>query len=114
MISLIETLIDRAEHKLRYGLGLHTEISYDRTQFPNRRDMAYCDGQTIVFSDKMFSLPIENQIAIIAHEIAHCNLIQKNIEHSERDADRHAEDIFAIKISYDNNDIQTTSPGPRS
>lgn len=113
MISLIETLIRRAEDKLRYGLRLNTQISRDRSLFPKRRDMAYCDGKNIVFSDKMLLLPIENQIAVIAHEIAHCNLIQRGIEHSERDADRHAEDIFAIKISYDHNDIQTTGQGTR-
>lgn len=113
MISLIETLINRAEAKLRYGLRLDTEISYNRKLFPKKRDMAFCDGSRIVFSDKMFSLPTENQIAVIAHEIAHCNLIQRGIEHNERDADRHAEDIFAFKISYDHNDIQTTGQGIR-
>ena len=113
MISLVETLINRAECFLGYGLGLDVEISYDRSSFPKKRDMAYCNGLTIVLSDKLALLPIENQIAVIAHEIAHCDLIQSDIEHTERDADKHAEDIFAIKISYDHNNVQTTSIGKR-
>lgn len=113
MLSLIDTLIHRAESYLGYGLCLDIHIMDDRSLFPKKRDMAFTNGSQIVFSDKMFSLPIENQIALIAHEIAHCNLIQKGIDHSERDADRHAEEIFAFKISYDDDDIQTTGHGNR-
>ena len=113
MISLIDTMIKRAESYLGYGLMLDVEISDDRRLFPQKRNIAFCDGETIVFSDKMFDLPIENQLAVIAHEIAHCNLIQKGIEHTEREADAHAEDIFHFKISYDEDDIQTVAPGQR-
>lgn len=113
MISLIETLIHHAECKLGYSLQLGFNIIDDIQEFPKKRNCAYTDGENIYFSSKMLSLPIENQIAVIAHEIAHCDLIQRNIKHTEKEADKYAEEIFYIDISYDQDDIQTTSTGKK-
>ena len=84
MISLIDTLIHQAECRLGYSLQLDFEIIDSRVEFPKKRNCAYTNGEKIFFSSKMLRLPIENQIAVIAHEIAHCDLIQRDIPHTER------------------------------
>ena len=83
-------------------------IEYDRSLFPKKRDLAFTDGETIYFSDKIFDLPVESHIALIAHELAHVDLFDQT--HSERDADDHVRDLFSMHIYYDIDDIQTVRP----
>ena len=51
---------------------------------------------------------------VLAHEFGHVALLAEgHEEHTERDADRLAERVFGVQISYDEDDIQTTGPGMR-
>ncbi len=113
MLVTVDALIKYAENKIGYPLNLKVLVSKDRSLFPKKRDLAFCNGEEIVLSDKLEYLPIENQIAVMAHEISHCDFIQKDIEHTEREADKHAEHIFGFNIYYDQDDIQTTSHGKK-
>ena len=69
------------------------------------------DGYNIILSHKMLTIPIENQIAVIAHEIAHCILMQMDIDHTEREADSYASYLIDQPINYDHHDIQTIGLG---
>jgi len=94
----------------KIGENCALQIVYDRTLFPEYRDIAYTDGETIFMSDKIFDLSRENMIALLAHEIAHIYFMQRGIEHSEDEADEMAELLFGSKIYYDEFDIQTIDP----
>jgi predicted SprT family Zn-dependent metalloprotease len=49
---------------------------------------------------------------ILMHEMAHAILMQMgDHEHSEREADETAEEVFGKRISYDREDVQTTGTG---
>ena len=49
--------------------------------------------------------------ALLCHEIAHAVLLHHGYdEHTERDADLCAEQLFGISIYYDAEDVQTTDP----
>ena len=94
----------------RHNTGLAFNCNFifgDDDLFPNDRDIAMTDGFNIIISRKILKLPIENQIAVIAHEIAHLILMQCNIDHTENDADDYGSFLINKKIWYDKFDIQT-------
>jgi Zn-dependent peptidase ImmA (M78 family) len=86
----------------------------DPGDFPKPRDYAYSawDGKkaTIVFAPKIYHAPRPQQEALIRHELSHALLQTANLEHSERECDALAEQIFGDKLYYDAADIQTLDP----
>jgi len=76
--------------------------------FPQYRDLGMTDGVDIILSRKMINLPLDNQVAVIAHEIAHLIMMQSGILHTENEADSLASWLIGKKIWYDEYDIQTT------
>ncbi len=92
----------------------------DATHFPEDRSFAYCmtqpvkDVYRIGVAPKLESQPASRIIALIMHELAHAVLLFQGIaDHVERDADKVAEAIFDMQISYDGMDVQTLKAGRR-
>ena len=88
--------------------------------FPNRRDFAYTffpdSGQPyeLVVSPRLKNQSPSRVIAIIRHEVAHAVLHESGEEnHTERETDRMAEEIWGQKIYYDDEDVQTLEVGTR-
>jgi hypothetical protein len=92
----------------------------DATHFPEDRSFAYCETRPvrgvyrIGVAPKLESQPASRIIALLMHELAHAVLLFQGIaDHSERDADKVAEAIFDMQISYDEMDVQTLKKGRR-
>lgn len=81
--------------------------------FPAARDMAFSEGTAITVAPRFLTESFNVQGAVLAHELAHCVLLQQGIEHSERDADALGEEIGGRRISYDARDVQTWGSGQR-
>lgn len=81
--------------------------------FPAARDMAFSEGTSITVAPRFLKEPATTQGAVLAHELAHCVLLQQDIEHSERDADTLGEVIGGRPIAYDARDVQTWGAGQR-
>lgn len=84
------------------------------------RACAYCQElgdnrrYMIGVAPKMLSASYARIQAVLAHELGHVVLLAEgNEHHTERDADRVAEQMFGLRICYDDEDIQTTGPGVR-
>ena len=109
--QILDTLLAQVYLKNRVQLDTSLHVDRNPKSFPKKRDIAYTDGETICISPKMYSLEIENQIAVLAHEVAHCYLIALgDTDHTEDDADNMVYHLFGITINYDDDDIQTTHP----
>jgi hypothetical protein len=88
--------------------------------FPKARDFAYCHTEpergtwVIGTAPKMDKQPIERIVALLMHEIAHAELMDRgDYNHTECAADQTAERLFSAKIYYDSEDVQTVKPGQR-
>lgn len=80
-------------------------------QFPKPRDFAHCrmDGPPwiIVVRPDFVTQPRSRQLGLLAHELAHAALMQLgDFDHSEREADRAARQLFGHPINYDYDDVQ--------
>lgn len=86
-------------------------VDYERP-YPKPRDYAQTDGSVIFVSPKMLSAEEHRVEGLLRHEFAHVVFIQSgNWNHSEREADMLAEELFGAKILYDSDDIQSISEG---
>ncbi len=112
---LMRTLVHLVYRSTGNLIDIAMKVDTKPSSFPNLRDCAYTDGYTIYVSPKLSDLPTENQIAVLAHEVAHCYLMQvEKVEHTEDDADNLVYKLFGFPIYYDHNDIQTTEKTGRS
>lgn len=75
------------------------------------RAMAYTTGESVTLYERALELPPKNLRALIRHELAHVALWK--VTHSERDADKLAEQLGGEAISYDGCGVQTTGKGRR-
>jgi hypothetical protein len=95
------------------------------SEFTEHRAHAYCQqaptgrGGTrggelsIVYAPKLATSRWRRVTGVLAHEYGHAVLLEAGIQdHSERDADRAAYELFGIKIHYDLADIQTIADTP--
>lgn len=86
-------------------------VDYERS-YPKPRDYAQTDGSVIYVSPKMLLAEQHRVEGLLRHEFAHVVFIQSgNWNHSEREADLLAEELFGAKILYDSDDIQSISHG---
>ena len=108
LVHLFGTLLFLANKKLGLDLELNISVAPNDSDFPEKRDLAYTDGKNIVVSQKLLNLPMENQIAVLAHEIAHCIYMHYNIGHTESQTDHLVERVFGFTVYYDENEVQTT------
>ena len=91
----------------------------DREADSGPRGFAFCeecdDGSyEIHVAPKLMHSSVHRMEGLIAHEYGHAILLHIGVDdHTERDADRMAEQTFGVKISYDAEDVQTTAYGVR-
>ncbi len=91
----------------------------DREADNGFRGFAFCeeadDGSyEIHVAPKLTFSSVHRMEGLIAHEFGHAILLHIGVDdHTERDADRMAEQTFGVKISYDTEDVQTTAYGVR-
>lgn len=83
------------------------------------RSFAYCqqedDGSfTICVAPKLTQQARHRIEGLMAHEFGHAVLmLLGDFEHTERDADNAAEQVFGLRIFYDEDDVQSTRYGRR-
>ena len=85
-------------------------------EFPENRNFAYCtveDNPHIVVSPRIHGQPTARIIALLAHEFGHAIYTLVGRQHTEREADALAEQVFGIQIFYDQELVQTIGPGER-
>ena len=63
--QILDTLLAQVYLKNRVQLDTSLHVDRNPKSFPKKRDIAYTDGETICISPKMYSLEIENQIAVL-------------------------------------------------
>lgn len=104
----------------RLGVSLPVSLRVGRpAEFPKLRDYAYCkldpDGvMTIVVAPKMRTAAPSRVEGVLMHEFGHAYLFHRGrLDHTERDADRAAEELFGAPIGYDRDDVQTSAGGVR-
>lgn len=111
----------------RYSIIARAQYPYlrvicfiDREADSGPRSFAFCteddngEGYEIHVAPKLLFSSVHRMQGIIAHEIGHAILLHVGVdEHTERDADRMAEQVFDVKIAYDSEDVQTTAYGVR-
>jgi hypothetical protein len=88
-------------------------------EFPKKRNMAYClqrrDGSLcIVVAPKMENARTDQIDGVLRHEFGHAlYMFCGRQEHTEREADQLAEEMFGAPIYYDRDLIQSTRTGKR-
>ena len=88
--------------------------------FPARRDFAMCGlvepgTAEIIVAPKIEREPDDVIHALLRHELAHAILLYAgHADHSEKQADALAEQLWGDPISYDERDVQTIGPGRRT
>lgn len=75
------------------------------------RARACTDGETVWIRPCLEADGAAVVEGVLAHELAHCWLIQEGLEHSETECDIAAEELFGVKIRYNKDDVQTTGRG---
>lgn len=76
------------------------------------RAFACTDGHTVWVRPKLLGESPERVDGILMHELAHCWCIQHgHPEHTERECDDVARELFGEVIRYDDDDVQTTGEG---
>lgn len=98
-------------------------VSFDlgqASEFPAKRDYAYCqqagpEHYRIVFSPKILKDGMNRFKGLLYHEFGHAMANTLGFEdHSERDADDLAAEVFGSPIYYDDLDIQTVRKTSKS
>jgi hypothetical protein len=103
----------------RFPRAAVVRFRYGRAgEFPRKRNYAYCaddpSGPVIVLAPKGKRASAERVLGVLAHEWGHALAFLAGMpEHSERDADTLAEQVFGVQIAYDNDDVQTVGAGTR-
>jgi predicted acetyltransferase len=74
----------------------------DKEHNKSRRQYAhtYHHHNVICVADAWLDLPLENQLAIVAHEVGH--ILVNSTDHTEQEADKTANKFFKIRIRYEN------------
>lgn len=84
------------------------------TLFPEARDYAFCvplPGRCdIVVSRKILTAHPLQRDALLCHELSHAMLCTLGREHTERECDAFAEEVFGSPVYYDEHDVQTFDP----
>jgi hypothetical protein len=105
----------------RLGDDFYTDLAIgEPEEFPARRNMAYTvrnkrGDLCIVVAPKLIVCDDEDRVqGVLRHEFGHAALwhLERN-GHSEKDADAMGEDLFGDPIYYDEETVQTLSPGIR-
>ena len=113
-------------HRMRRQVGGDADWSahlrLGRAQdFPMDRDFAYCSAGPatgrieIVLAPRIVAEAAtargrDRISGLLRHEFAHGLLLLAGLDHSERDADRVAADVFGLPVWYDADDVQTVNP----
>lgn len=102
-----------------YDPTFHVELYRgDASEFPKKRNMAYCRMErskvTIHVAPKMARAPMGQIEGVLRHEFGHAVfMLGGRPDHTERQADALAEDLFGAPIYYDRDLIQTIDGGTR-
>jgi hypothetical protein len=92
-----------------------------RKRYPMRetgtyRDVAYVtvggDTPRLVVVERLLRMPRENVLGVLLHEFGHL-VDTSDAPGAERRADRIAERVSGMRISYDADDLQTVGEGTR-
>jgi hypothetical protein len=90
------------------------------SDYPRKRNFGYCEHDSttrelvISVAPKLERSARSRIEGIIAHELGHAVAFHRGADrHSEREADRIAEELLGIRIGYDRDDVQTTRGGVR-
>lgn len=89
------------------------------SEFREARAHAYCTKGPwgilrIVYAPKLVTSNVHRIRGVLGHEYGHAVLMTEGLDrHSERDADKVAEDLFGFDVSYDADLVQTTRRGTR-
>jgi hypothetical protein len=76
------------------------------------RAFACTDGHTVWVRPKILGASAEVIDGVLMHELAHCWCIAHGFaEHTERECDKVAEELFGKVIRYDDDDVQTVGEG---
>jgi len=108
---------ERVDDLLRFAaisesdLPIYALVAPHNDEFPEKRNYAYCswDGSEvrIVFSPKILKASKARADALIRHELAHALMMSEEKEHTERETDALAEEVWGDPIYYDKDDVQT-------
>jgi len=111
VFEVFNRLKQRIERLSGRPLAVGLVIDYKRP-YPKPRDFAQTDGMIIYVSPKMLSAEAHRVEGLLRHEFAHVVFIQSgNWDHTERETDMLAEEMFGDVILYDSEDIQSISEG---
>lgn len=98
-----------------FDLHVHVSVLIDYDgDYPKPRDFAKTTGDVIYFSPKILDAAPLRVEGLLRHELAHVVFMQSgNFDHTERETDALAEELFGDYIYYDAQDVQTLAPGKR-
>jgi hypothetical protein len=102
-----------------YDPTFHVELRRgDASEFTKKRNMAYCrldrTGVYIHVAPKMERARQDQIDGVLRHEFGHAVfMLCGRPDHTERQADALAEDLFGAPIYYDRDLIQSTASGQR-
>ena len=87
-------------------------------EFREARAHAYCirgrHDLCIVYAPKLATSSPQRILGVLGHEYGHAVLMTEGLDHhTERDADKVAEDLFGFDVNYDTDLVQTTGVGTR-
>lgn len=76
------------------------------------RAFACTDGETVWVRPKILRESDDVVDGVLMHELAHCWCIHNGFpEHTERECDAVARELFGVSINYDERDVQTLGEG---
>lgn len=84
--------------------------------FPTPRDHAYASATEITVAPRMATAPRGRVLGVMAHELGHVMALQRNLQHSEIEADALGAALLGRSIGYDALDVQHAGrrrPRPR-
>ncbi len=112
---LFNRLVDIApDGAFRYPVALYVD---EKTALAGRTEARACAASTkeaVYIAPKLLTASRGRQIGVLMHELGHVAFLQRgNEDHTEREADKKAEELWGAKISYDDEDVQTIESGTR-
>jgi hypothetical protein len=116
-IEYIQRRCARLLAQIASDFDIHIQVSVvldHEGSYPKARDFAKTTGDVIYFSPKILNAAPLRVEGLLRHELAHVVFMQSgNFDHTERETDALAEELFGDNIYYDAQDIQTIAPGKR-
>lgn len=111
-MARIKTVFNKLRAYVPFEVTLHKGKA---SEFPEKRNMAYCTSDLRIYcAPKMEHARMDQIQGVLMHEFGHALAFACGYDdHSERYADELAEALFDCEIYYDEDLIQSTRGGAR-